>query len=249
MENKRKYCVYKHTFPNGKVYVGITKQKPEDRWRHDGVGYMPKNNNCSRIWNAIQKYGWENVEHEILIENLTEHEAKEKEKFFIALCKSNDKKFGYNISPGGETNEMSAETRKKLSDARKGKNYGMVGENAPFYGMHHTDEAKRKISEAFAGENHPLYGTHRSEETKEKILVSNMVRCTPISQYDLSGNFIASYRSIREASRKTGINRSCIAAALNGSQKTAGKCVWREDNNLDGFSAILPCTTTVDAWC
>ena len=34
----REYSVYKHTFPNGKVYIGITKQNPLKRWRN-GTGY------------------------------------------------------------------------------------------------------------------------------------------------------------------------------------------------------------------
>lgn len=32
------YTVYKHTSPSGKVYIGITKKKPEYRWNH-GRGY------------------------------------------------------------------------------------------------------------------------------------------------------------------------------------------------------------------
>lgn len=28
------YSVYKHTSPSGKVYIGITKQKPVKRWLH-----------------------------------------------------------------------------------------------------------------------------------------------------------------------------------------------------------------------
>ena len=32
------YCVYKHTSPSGKVYVGITKLKPKYRW-NNGKGY------------------------------------------------------------------------------------------------------------------------------------------------------------------------------------------------------------------
>lgn len=35
------YCVYKHTSPSGKVYIGITNQKPTRRWR-EGEGYRPK---------------------------------------------------------------------------------------------------------------------------------------------------------------------------------------------------------------
>ena len=32
------YYVYKHTFPNNKVYIGITKQKPIRRWKN-GTNY------------------------------------------------------------------------------------------------------------------------------------------------------------------------------------------------------------------
>lgn len=32
------YCVYKHTTPNGKVYIGITSKNPLKRW-NNGIGY------------------------------------------------------------------------------------------------------------------------------------------------------------------------------------------------------------------
>lgn len=35
------YKVYKHTFPNGKKYIGITKLTVENRWR-SGKGYKIK---------------------------------------------------------------------------------------------------------------------------------------------------------------------------------------------------------------
>lgn len=31
------YSVYKHTFPNGKVYIGMTGQEPEKRWANGWV--------------------------------------------------------------------------------------------------------------------------------------------------------------------------------------------------------------------
>lgn len=45
------YCVYKHTLPNNKVYIGITKQIPSLRWAN-GRGYKHSN----YFYNAILKY-------------------------------------------------------------------------------------------------------------------------------------------------------------------------------------------------
>lgn len=62
MENEIKnYCVYKHTSPSNKVYIGITSQEPERRWKN-GNGYK-KNLYFTK---AIKKYGWDNFAHEIL---------------------------------------------------------------------------------------------------------------------------------------------------------------------------------------
>ena len=63
-------CVYKHTFPNGAVYIGRTNMSPEDRWLN-GWGYK----NCPLMFNAILRFGWENVRHEIIADNLTEEDA------------------------------------------------------------------------------------------------------------------------------------------------------------------------------
>lgn len=38
MNEERDYCIYEHIFPNGMVYIGLTKQKPQSRWRY-GEGY------------------------------------------------------------------------------------------------------------------------------------------------------------------------------------------------------------------
>lgn len=94
MEN---YTVYKHTFPNGKVYIGITKREPKVRWGPSGYGYYRN----ARMWDAIKKYGWDNIEHIILYENKTREEANELERKLIEEYKSNQKDFGYNIQRGG----------------------------------------------------------------------------------------------------------------------------------------------------
>lgn len=73
-------CVYKHTFPNGAVYIGKTNMKPEERWLN-GWGYKT----CPLMFNAILQFGWLNVKHEIIADNLTEEEALELESQQIAL--------------------------------------------------------------------------------------------------------------------------------------------------------------------
>lgn len=57
------YVVYKHTFPNGKVYIGITKQKRVlYRWSSNGAKYKTQ----PVMINVIMKYGWINIKHEII---------------------------------------------------------------------------------------------------------------------------------------------------------------------------------------
>ena len=135
MENKN-YIVQKHTTPNGKVYIGITNQTPQRRWSNGSGYYRQKLFN-----NAIEKYGWENIKHEILFDGLTKEQAEQKEIYLIALYKSNQREYGYNIAKGGNVPYMSELAKEKISKSNKGK--------IPWIkGKHHTDETKRKISES-----------------------------------------------------------------------------------------------------
>lgn len=97
MNIENNYYVYKHTnLVNGKVYIGITKNDPSNRWKN-GKGYSRQ----PYFYNAIEKYGWNNFKHEILFSNLSEYEACEKEIELINFYNSTDKAYGYNISFGG----------------------------------------------------------------------------------------------------------------------------------------------------
>lgn len=116
------YTVYKHICPNNKIYIGITGQNPFKRWKN-GLGYK----RSKHFFNAILKYGWDNIKHEILYAGLTKEEACEKETELIAQYKSNQKKFGYNLSVGGESgakgshHTFSDEHKRKMSEAHRGK--------------------------------------------------------------------------------------------------------------------------------
>lgn len=110
------YLVYKHTnLINGKIYIGITSKTPEERWKN-GSGYMGN----KHFYSAIQKYGWNNFEHEVLYRDLTDTEAYSLEKELIAKYNSNNSNFGYNYSSGGEFVHLgvkhSEETRRKMSE-------------------------------------------------------------------------------------------------------------------------------------
>lgn len=96
------YSVYMHTSPSGKRYIGITKQKPTQRW---GNGRNYKSN--LHFTSAIEKYGWDNFTHEILCEVDTLEKAKELEILLIAKYRSDEREFGYNISKGGDPCNMS----------------------------------------------------------------------------------------------------------------------------------------------
>lgn len=93
------YCVYKHTNKiNGKVYIGITSQQPEKRWKN-GLGYEGN----EYFYRAIQKYGWnDGFDHEILADKLTKEDACELEVQLIQAYDSTNSDKGYNFSSGGD---------------------------------------------------------------------------------------------------------------------------------------------------
>lgn len=140
MPEDKKFCVYRHTSPSGKVYIGITCQNPIRRWAH-GHGYR-RNQYFS---NAIAKYGWEAFTHEILFDGLTKEEACEKEIELIKFHRSNNDDYGYNISSGGEFagtgHRVSDELRRQLSECR-------MGEKNHNYGKRASEETRRKQSES-----------------------------------------------------------------------------------------------------
>lgn len=114
------WTVYMHITPNNKRYIGITSLDVEKRWRK-GNGYF----NHKHFFNAIKKYGWENIIHKIIFSCLSEKEAKEKEIELIAQYKTYDKNYGYNHTLGGDGRKgdfVSDEQKHKISIANRLKN-------------------------------------------------------------------------------------------------------------------------------
>jgi len=74
MEN---YSIYKFTFPDGKLYIGLTKQNPKDRWAN-GEGYKGQ-----EVYIPIILFGWDNIKKEILHTNLSKEQALKLEQHYI----------------------------------------------------------------------------------------------------------------------------------------------------------------------
>lgn len=86
---------------------------------------------------AIQKYGWDNFEHNILFTNLSKEQACEKEQELIKYYNSMDRNFGYNSTSGGEIFTMNEETKQKTSQALIGNKNGL--------GHPCSEEKKKKL--------------------------------------------------------------------------------------------------------
>lgn len=117
MNKNNNWCVYMHINKfNNKKYIGITCNKPKYRWNY-GRGY--KNN--PHFWNSIQKYGWDNFGHIIVLQNETHDYACEVEKCLIKHYKTMNPMYGYNHTSGGDSGfRHTEETKQKISEANKG---------------------------------------------------------------------------------------------------------------------------------
>lgn len=216
------YCVYKHTSPKGLVYIGLTSRNPISRWQN-GTGY--KGN--SYFTRAIKKYGWVNFAHEIVADGLTEDEAKLLEIDLIKQYRSNERKYGYNISSGGESKKgtkISEQQKRKISEANKNK---VVSEetrkklSASTRRTWQNPEFVRYMSEINKGKNNPAYGKHMTDEEKIKRNSKQVV------QYDKNGNEIARFISIHKAQELTGVSRDVISKCCRGIYKQGGGYVWK----------------------
>ena len=209
------YIVYQHKNKiNGKVYIGITSQKPEQRWGSQGCNYK----SSPHFYSAIQKYGWDNFEHNILFTELTKEQACLKEQELIKEYNSMNREFGYNSTSGGDIFTMNEETKQKISQAMMG-NQNNLGHpcseekkkkisNAQ-KGREFTEEHKQKLSEAAKNRRVPC-----SEEKKQ--ILKEKSHKKPVYCEELDKIF----ESVQECGRQLGIPATNISKLCNGRGKT-----------------------------
>ena len=190
------FSIYLHQNKNDKkVYIGQTCQQLEKRWHTKGEGYRRH----PRFYAAIQADGWDNFEHIVLEEGLTQEEANEKERFYIQLYDATNPEYGYNMLPGGSN---------------------VAGENNPMFGRHHTEETKELIS---------LKAKNRSEETHKRMSESAKRRVerdgAPFLGKHLSEEAKNKLRQVDKSYMKTAEYRAKMSEATSGAKNGAAKKV------------------------
>lgn len=217
---ERKWCVYKHTNKiNGKCYIGITSQCTNKRWRN-GKGYKGQ-----IFYNAIQKYGWDNFEHEILYTNLTEEEAKEKEIEYIKKYKTNNNKFGYNATLGGDGIKGYIHNEESFFKIKNPimqfdlngtfiKEYSSIADACRENNLFNYS----LIYKCCIDKNKTAYGfiwifknNFEKEYIEEKIKNLENKLQKKVYQYDISGNLINEFKSLGQASSYIEFDRSSIS--------------------------------------
>lgn len=112
------YAVYMHIFPNGKCYIGITKQNPPSKRWNRGSGYYEQ----PKMKRAIKKYKWRNIIHKIIASDLSLEQAAELEQRLIREYDSI--RNGYNVTEGDEGGSLGVkhtpESKAKISAAMMG---------------------------------------------------------------------------------------------------------------------------------
>ena len=233
------WVVYKHISPSGKVYIGITSDL-KSRWSTNGRHYCTYD---SIFKKAIEKYGWENIEHEVILEGISKSEAIYAEQYLIRWYKIHNT--SYNITDGGEGVLGRKDSYETIEKKRKGnvgkkrtpeqieriseahhteKVRGVSKENiklahATWKGQHHSEETKRKMSEKARGRDMSKAITASRKAPRNPFK-------KPVIQLDLDNNIINEFPSITAANTYLGKTSRSITNCLYGRAKTAFGYRW-----------------------
>lgn len=213
------YSVYKHTTPNGKVYIGITGKEPEKRWMK-GRGYQ----NNPHFSHAIKFYGWENIEHEILRTGLTRKEAEQLEVQLIAQYDSTNQDKGYNCTNGGETiGKHTLATRRLLSEI-KTRQYATGEVIHPMLGTHFSEESRAKMSKSHSGKTLSVEHKKKIGQSCKGLLCGNK---NPMAKRVICVDTGVIFETVTEAAKSVGLTRQAIYRQIKGFSQTAGGYRWQ----------------------
>lgn len=216
------------------IYIGITGQNPKKRWASNGKNYE----NNVRFSNAIRKYGWINITHEILQSDLTQIEAENYEREYIFKYNSTNPRKGYNLTHGGISGVEKVNQRRVMR-------YNYDGNLIGCY----KSQKEASIKTGVLKETISLICLHKQAFDYESCVFRyegdpfsiDSIRQTNLRkivyQLDFDKNIINKYDSMTEAAKNfTNSDASCIGSALNNETRTAYGYYWCEVNQYDNFN-------------
>ena len=252
-----KGIIYKYISPSGKIYIGQTINESQRRktFKNINLRYAGGKIDIARNKYGPDKFKY-SIEAIIEKENREEllNSLNELEIYYIS--KYNSFENGYNSTLGGEnghiiTEEEKEKIRKKLS--YKILQYDLNGtfikiwENG--YQIEKTLNIDResvqrccrgeyKYSNGFIWKYYqndfPLIieGLDELKQQKIKNMQSSVYnndgkKCKKVLQYDILGNFIKQWNSIKEVSEFYNIKQNSISQCCNGVSKTCGGYIWK----------------------
>jgi group I intron endonuclease len=126
--------IYKITNPSGKVYIGQTTRLKSRITFYKNIKESSKQ---PKIYNSINKYGWNKHTFEIV----GEYNKEELNYYEVYWIKEYDSyKKGLNCNEGGGNKPLSTETKQKISDSKKG-----IIHSGNCKGRKYSEETKEKM--------------------------------------------------------------------------------------------------------
>lgn len=245
-DNKRKYIVYEHISPSGKVYVGQTYDL-KIRWQGKGHMYLNKTKKGKYAQpyfaHALLKYGWDAFEHRIILEGVSKNEANYAEKYLIKWYKLH--KMSYNMTDGGEgtcgiKRTMSPEMRKYMSKYMRA--------NSVLIGTHRTEKQKQSAREK-------MLGRKMSEEARAKMSKAHtgekqVWKYKKVYAFDkATKEFVKEYISISEAAKDNNLHNSAIGNAARGKCPSAGPYIWSFSPIIDANNPLYAKMEYAKVYC
>jgi hypothetical protein len=239
---------------DNKTYIGQTTQDLESRWK----AHLKKRNNCRYLKSALNKYGVENFDFQLVCitfdNQLDDMEIKYIEQYNCLVPN------GYNIRLGGNSGKHHEETKRKIGasllknrkviqfdiDGNRLKSFNSLTEAAKYVGcspssIGHCCNDDIKTTAGFRWK-------FESNETKSELGIPPLIqinrnRNSKIIQFDIQGNRLNSFNSCTKAAEYVGGSSSSIGRCCNNIIKTAAGFRWKyESNETKSDTGIPPLT-------
>lgn len=229
----RTYYIYKATNKiTQKSYIGQTNNFHSRKWQHERCYVKEK---C-KFHDAIEKYGTNNFKWEILETCDTREKALELERKYIALY--NTYHNGYNGNKGGIGGHNSIPVVCLTKEGVFVKKYDSATE-ALKDGFWPTNVVESCKNDSYTVNGHIfMYERDFERYGSKRYVLPESTSMRSVVQCDIKGNFIQKFKSVSEASKVTGANRTTISGVLAKKYKSANGFifVYEEDFPIKDLS-------------